>query len=674
MLHRISRTLAPLALCSALLWTSLSGVKTQAQGSANPPPGTPLAAGRQTFLTRCASCHGTTGNGGEFAPGITTRIPLRTDDDLVRILHSGLPGSGMPAFPDLVDPDRAHLIAYLRTLQPVDSQEITHATVQLQGGGSLAGSVLNRSASSLQLLGAEDKKIHLLRKTAAGNYRPVTSQQDWPSYNGDTLGYRYSDIAQITPANAGRLAPVWIQTIRNVRELQTTPVVVGGIMYATLANEVYAYDAGDGRLLWQYQRPRTPGASGGGAGGVNRGVAVAGDQLFLATDNAHLISLNRYTGALGWDTEMMDWHLNYNGTAAPLIVGNLVVAGISGGDAGARGFLAAYDQKTGKEVWRVWTVPAPGEPGSETWTDASLAHPSGATWMTGSYDKETDTLIWPVGNPGPDLIGDQRPGANLYTDSVLALDPKTGKRKWYFQFTPHDVHDFDAMAPSALIDTGWQGKPRKLLVQANRNGYLYVLDRTDGKFLFGAPYTTKLTWASGLDADGHPIVVPNMEPTHEGTLTCPWLNGASNWYSSSWNPITNLYYVQTNDKCGIFTRTDMQYQPGHSYMGGSFTGDPADPGQRILRAIDIRTGKAVWQIPQTGDATSWGGVLSTAGGVVFFGADDGSFSVADAKTGKLLYTFSTNESPHASPMTYTFDHKQYVAVAAGGNIIAFALP
>ena len=673
MLLRISRTLAPLALCSALLWTGLSGVKTHAQGPAN-PPGTPLAAGRQTFLTRCASCHGTTGNGGEFAPGITTRIPLRTDDDLVRILHNGLSGSGMPAFPDIVDPDRANLIAYLRTLRPVDSKEITHATVQLEGGGSLAGSVLNRSANSLQLLGGEDKKIHLLRKTAAGNYRPVTSQQDWPSYNGDTIGYRYSDIAQITPANASRLAPVWIQSIRNVRELQTTPVVVGGIMYATLANEVYAYDAGDGRLLWHYQRPRTPGVSGGGAGGVNRGVAVAGDQVFLATDNAHLISLNRYTGALGWDTEMIDWHLNYNGTAAPLIVGNLVVAGIAGGDDGARGFLAAYDQKTGEEVWRAWTVPAPGEPGSETWTDASLAHPSGATWMTGFYDKETDTLIWPVGNPGPDLIGDQRPGANLYTDSVLAMDPKTGKRKWYFQFTPHDVHDFDAMAPSALIDTDWQGKPRKLLVQANRNGYLYVLDRTDGKFLFGAPYTTKLTWASGLDADGHPMVVPNMEPTHEGTLTCPWLNGASNWYSSSWNPITKLYYVQTNDKCGIFTRTDMQYQPGHSYMGGSFTGDPADPGQRILRAIDIQTGKAVWQIPETGDGSSWGGVLSSAGGVVFFGADDGSFSVADAKTGKLLYTFNTNESPHASPMTYTFDHKQYVAVAAGGNIIAFALP
>jgi alcohol dehydrogenase (cytochrome c) len=598
---------------------------------------------------------------------------LRSDSDLIRILHGGLPSSGMPAFPDLVDPDRANLISFLRTLRPPGGEEVPQVTVQLDGGGSLTGSQLNRSATGIQILG-ENKKIHLLRKTAGGRYRAVTSQQDWPSYNGDTVGYRYSNATQITPANAGRLAPVWINTIRNTHELQATPVVVDGIMYVSAVNEVYAFDAGSGRSLWHYQRARTEGVGGGAATGANRGVAVAGDQVFLATDNAHLISLNRYTGALGWETEMIDWRKNYDGTGAPLAVDNLVIAGIAGGDDGVRGFLAAYDQQTGKEVWRVWTVPAAGEPGSETWTEASLAHPGGATWMTGYFDKESDTVIWPVGNPGPDLIGDQRPGDNLYTDSVIALDPKTGKRKWYFQFTPHDVHDFDAMAPSALIDTDWQGKPRRLLVQANRNGFLYVLDRTDGKFLFGTAYTPKLTWASGLDAQGRPIVAPNMEPTHEGRLACPWLNGASNWYSTSWNPVTKLYYVQTNDKCGIYTRTDMPFQLGRGYMAGSFSGDPADPGQRILRALDIHTGKAVWQIPQTGDASTWGGVLSTAGGVVFFGADDGNFSVADARTGKILYTFETNQSPHASPMTYTFDHKQYVAVAAGPNVIAFALP
>jgi alcohol dehydrogenase (cytochrome c) len=395
----------------------------------------------------------------------------------------------------------------------------------------------------------------------------------------------------------------------------------------------------------------------------------------MATDNARLIALDRTTGKLLWDTEMADWHDNYNGTGAPLVVGSMVVSGIAGGDDGARGFIAAYDQETGKELWRFWTVPQRGEPGAETWGGgAGLDHPSGATWMTGSYDKTLDTIYWPVGNPGPDLIGDGRPGDNLYTDSILALDPKTGKLKWYFQFTPHDLHDFDAMAPSAQIDTVWNGKPRKLMVQANRNGFLYVLDRTDGKFLKGEPYTPKLTWASGLTPQGRPIVVPGHIPTHEGAMACPWLNGASNWYSASWNPVTSLYYVQTNDKCGVYTRTDMQYQAGHGYMGGSFSGDPADPGRRILRAIDIHTGKAVWELPETGNADTWGGVLSTGGGVVFFGADDGAFSAADARTGKPLWTFQTSTPPHASPMTYEFDHKQYVAVAIGTDILSFALP
>lgn len=657
----------------ALVLAAWGTGKAAAQGAPSPAAVAQAAAGQQTFLTRCASCHGTTGNGGEFAPGITARIPLRSDDDLVRVLHSGLLSSGMPPFPDIVDADRANLIAFLRTLPAAGGAEVPQVTAQLQGGGSLTGSALNRSAADMQLLG-EDKKLHLLRKVGENRYREVTSQDEWPSYNGDTVGYRYSKIAQLTPGNVSRVAPVWFSTIRNTREVQCTPVVVGGVMYVTAANEVYALDAGSGRAIWHYERRRTAGIGGVAAGGVNRGVAVDGDRVFLATDNAHILALDRYTGALEWDTEMIDWHKNYNGTAAPLVVNHMVVAGIAGGDDGARGFVAAYDEATGKELWRTWTVPAAGEPGAETWTPASLEHPSGATWMTGYYDKETDTIVWPVGNPGPDLIGDERPGDNLYTDSVIALDPKSGERKWYFQFTPHDTHDFDAMAPSALIDTEWQGKPRKLLVQANRNGYMYVLDRTDGKFLFGAAYTPRITWAKGLTAEGRPIVVPNMEPTHEGRLVCPWLNGASNWPSSSWNPITGLYYVQTDDKCGIYTRTDMQFQLGRGYMGGSFGGDPKDPGQRILKAIDIHTGKAVWQIPQSGDGTSWGGVLSTAGGVVFFGADDGSFSAADARTGKLLYTFQTNQAPHASPMTYTFDHRQYVAVAAGSNIVAFALP
>jgi alcohol dehydrogenase (cytochrome c) len=653
------------------------GAALSLQAQMPPPPkmqpGTPQAAGQHTFVTRCASCHGTNAMGGEFAPGIVDRVPLRTDDELVRLLHSGLPGAGMPAFPDIVDQERSNLISYLRTLKPFWGPTTERASATLQNGKTVQGIALNRSDADMQLLG-DDHQLYLLRKAEGDRYREVTSQADWPSYNGQTTGGRYSALKQITNTNVSSLQAKWIFTLPNIRQVQATPVVVDGLMYVTVANECFALDAGSGRPVWHYRRSRTQGITGLAALGVNRGVAIAGDRVFMVTDNAHMIALNRLNGALLWETEIVDWHLGYNANTAPLVVGNMVVTGISGGDDGVRGFIAAYDQTSGKEMWRFWTTPKPGEPGSETWKGTGIDHPGGATWMTGTYDKELDTLYWPVGNPGNDMIGDQREGDNLYTDSVVALDPSTGKLKWYFQFTPHDLHDYDAMAPPSLIDTTWDGKPRKLMVQANRNGFLYVLDRTNGKFLFGHPITTKLTWATGLTAEGRPIVAPGHEPTPEGTKACPWLNGASNWYSTSWNPLTSLYYVQTNDKCGIFTRTDEPYKEGRGFMGGSNSADPSIPGRRVLRAFDIHTGKAVWELPQTGAADSWGGVLSTAGDVVVFGADDGSFAAADAKTGKLLWSFPTGQEPHNSPMTYMFDHKQFIVTAMGPNILAFGLP
>ncbi|MDB6043079.1 MAG: Pyrrolo-quinoline quinone [Gammaproteobacteria bacterium] len=664
-----SRAFRAALLSGLLAFLSTGGVQAQAPLAA----GSPQAAGHEVFATRCASCHGTNATGGEFAPSIVDRVPVHTDDDLRELLHNGLLSSGMPAFPDIVDPERANLISFLRTLKPSAGTVAARAAVTLQGGKTLEGVALNRSAGGMQLLG-DDHRLYLLRKTDAGTYRSVTSQSDWPSYNGQTTGSRYSALSQITTANASRLQAKWVFTLRNTSEIEATPVVADGVMYVTYANECFALDAGSGRQIWHYQRPRTRGIGGVAAKGANRGAAVAGDRVFMATDNAHLIALDRTTGKLIWDTAMADWHQNYNATSAPLAVGTMVVSGIAGGDEGARGFVVAYDQTTGKEVWRFWTVPKPGEPGSETWQGAAIDHPGGSTWMTGTYDQELHTLYWPVGNPGPDLIGDDRLGDNLYTDSIVALDPDTGKLKWYFQFTPHDVHDFDAMAPPSLIDATWQGKPRKLMVQANRNGFLYVLDRTNGKFLLGRAYTKRLTWATGLTPEGRPLVASGHDATYEGRLSCPWLNGASNWYSASWNPLTSLYYVQTNDKCGIFTRTDMHYQEGRGFMGGSFSGDPADPGQRILRAFDIHTGKAVWELPQTGDGSTFGGVLSTAGGLVFYGADDYSFAAADAKTGKPLWSFQANQPPHASPMTYLFDEQQYVAVAIGSDVIAFGLP
>jgi alcohol dehydrogenase (cytochrome c) len=637
------------------------------------------AAGQSVFATRCATCHGTNAGGGEFAPSIIERVPLRSDDELMTLLHDGLSAGGMPAFPDIAGSDRANLIAFLRTLRPPEGTSAHAVSVTVQGEGTIQGIQLNQSSSDLQLL-ADDHTVHLLRRRGDGQLREVSSQTDWTGYNGTDgstpHGGRYSPLDQINRANVARLQSQWLFPVPATRVLQGTPIVAQGLMYVTAANECYALDAGSGRMVWHYQRSRTKGISGVSATGVNRGAAYASGRIFMDTDNAHVIALDARTGTLLWDTAMTDWHDNYNATSAPLVVGDLIVTGAAGGDDGARGFILALDQKTGRELWRFWSVPRAGEPGSESWQGPGIEHPGGAMWMTGVYDRELDSIYWDIGNPGNDMIGDDRPGDNLYTDSVVALDPHTGRMKWYFQFTPHDVHDYDATEPLALIDAPWQGQPRKLLAQANRNGFFYVLDRVDGKYLLGTAFTPKLTWASGLDSAGRPEIKPHEEPRSEGTLVCPWLNGASNWYSSSYNPITGLYYVQTNDRCGLFTRADAPFERGRSYMGGSFGPDPADPAEQehILRAFDIHTGKAVWQIPQIGPGDSWGGVLSTAGLVVFYGADDGAFTAADARSGKVLWRFQSNQGLHASPMTYEFDHHQYVAIASGPNIIAFSLP
>ena len=629
-------------------------------------------AGRLVFASRCASCHGTTGDGGELGPSIVMRVPARTDAELTTVIQQGLPTAGMPAFGNLSAPETRDLIAFLRTLRPREGSGPTRTRIVLTAGATLDGLILNQGIDDMQLLGG-DRKLHLLRKEG-NRYRRVTSQTDWPSYNGETKGYRHSALTQISKSNVARIIPRWIFNLPNTPTLQGTPVVVDGVMYVTSANQCYALDAGTGREIWHYSRPRTRNLTGNAAGGINRGVGMAGDRVFMVTDHAHIIALNRFTGALVWETEMADWKVNYNATVAPLPIGNLVITGSSGGDEGVRGFLAAYDQATGKEVWRFWTVPAPGEPGSETWKGGGIEHPGAATWLTGTYDPELDTLYWPTGNPSPDLYGDNRIGDNLYSNSILALDPKTGKLKWYFQFTPHDVWDYDAQETPALIDANWQGKPRKLLVQANRNGFFYVLDRTNGEFLLGTKYVKNVTWASGLTAQGRPIRPPNMEPTPEGRRVCPSLEGASNWYSTSYNPATGLYHVQTNDKCGVFTKIPMEWAAGRGYMGGSFMQAPDEPAQRVLRAIDIQTGKAAWEVPQVGPVTSWGGTLSTASGVVFFGDDSGSFAAVDATNGKPLWSFRTNQNWKASPMTYSFDNRQFIAVASGSAIIAFGLP
>jgi alcohol dehydrogenase (cytochrome c) len=410
---------------------------------------------------------------------------------------------------------------------------------------------------------------------------------------------------------------------------------------------------------------------------TNRGAETSGDKVFFQSSNAHLIALNRFTGDLLWDTQVADTKLNYFSTSAPLAAGSLIVAGLGGGEHGARGLLLAFDQATGKEAWRFYTVPLAGEPGSETWKGKGIEHPGAPTWFTGSYDVGLDTLYWPTGNPSAEYNGDDRDGDNLYANCILALDAKTGKLKWHYQFTPHDLWDWDSTETPVLVDANWQGQPRKLMLHGDRNGFFYVLDRTNGKLLLAKQFLKELTWASGIGADGRPIKLPNQEPSAAGTRVCPSQDGATNWYSPSFNPATGLFYMQTNEMCSVYSKRDPgTWTVGREYLGGTQRRAPSTPEatpQRILRAIDIQTGKVTWELPQQKTADTWGGTLATATGLVIFGEEGGALMAADAKTGKPLWSFQTNESWHASPLTYMFDNKQYVAVAAGSNIISFGI-
>ena len=626
-----------------------------------------LDPGRKTFEQRCALCHGADGDGGEMGPPIAVRLSTIDDRDLAKLIHDGRPARGMP--PSVMpEAEMTALRKFLRTLQREAPPTVRRA-VQTTDGRTLEGQVLGEGFDDLQLL-TDDKRAHLLRR-AGDRFREVTSEAEWPTYNGDPGGNRHTTLTQIDKTTVTRLAPRWLFTIPDAGLLQVTPVVAGGIMYVTAPNRCFALDAGTGRPIWRYKRPPTKGVAGGNA---NRGAAVAGHRVFMVTDHAHVIALDRFTGELLWDTEMADWRQNYAASSAPLPAGDLVVSGVSGGEHGANGFVAAYDQATGREAWRFWTVPRPGEPGSETWQGKDIEHGGAPTWFTGSYDPALDLVYWPTGNPSKEYDGGDRKGDNLYASSILALERRTGKLVWYYQFTPHDLWDWDATQTSVLVDTEWRGRPRKLMLHASRNGFFYVFDRRDGALLLARPFVRNLTWASGIGADGRPVKLPNQEPTAAGTKVCPSQDGATNWFSPSFNPATGLYYVQTFEKCSVYTRSEQgDWESGKSYLGGSQrTADDPRP-QRILRAIDIRTGAIAWELPQRGPALSWGGTLTTATGLVFVAEDGGGLMAVDAESGTPRWSFQTNQTWKASPMTYMFDGTQYVAVAAGPNVIALGI-
>jgi alcohol dehydrogenase (cytochrome c) len=498
---------------------------------------------------------------------------------------------------------------------------------------------------------------------------------NWISYNGDYSGRRYSGLSEIDTSNVDHLRPEWVFHARNSDHLEVTPVVVNGMMFVTSANEAIALDARTGRMVWQHSRPDSDGLIDDASRHLNRGVAVWRDRVYMETDNAHLLCLDARSGNQIWDVPYADWDKNYGATSSPLVVKDKILVGTSGGDDGVRGFVAAYDAMTGKLAWRFWTIPAPGEPGSESWPGKMYLRGGGTTWMPGTYDPELNTIFWGTSNPAPDFEGSVRPGDDLYTDCVLAIDPDTGKLKWFFQFTPHDLFDYDSVETPMLINAVYKGENRKLLVEANRNGYVYTLDRTNGKFLFAQPFVDKLNWAKGIDAEGRPIRT-EVKPTPGGTRICPGFSGATNWFSPSYSESSHLVYFMALEECETFFSkvVPQTFKEGETFYSTGVKRILSEASQKILIAYNLDTGTFAWKYPQIGHGHSSGGTMATAGDLVFFGDDAGSFEAIEAKSGKPLWHFNTGQDASGSPMSYAVGGKQHVAVAAGSDVFSFALP
>jgi len=509
--------------------------------------------------------------------------------------------------------------------------------------------------------------------------------QNWLTYSGSYASQRYSPLHQVDAANVKNLELKWVFQAQSLQKFETTPLVVDGIMYLTQPpNDVVALDARTGRAFWVYHYAPSP-AARPCCGIVNRGVAILGDSLFMATVDAHLVAIDAKNGHALWNVQLAEAAAGYAMTLAPLVVKDRVIVGVAGGEFGVRGFIAAYEARTGKQAWRFDTIPKPDDPGHDSWRGGDWEHGSAAVWLTGSYDPDLNLTYWGTGNPGPDWNPDQRPGDNLYSDSVLALDADTGKLKWYFQFTPHDPYDYDSVQIPVLVNANWNGNPRRLMLWGNRNGFFYVLDRVTGKFLAGRPFV-KVNWTSGLNADGRPI--PSPQPP--GAPTYPGIQGGTNWYSPSYSPRTGLFYVSTwEEYATIFTGVNADYKEGLRYTGGANTSpipgaeNPAGARQGPVNtytealgtggvvALDPQTGQKKWKFAMHDVNTS--GILTTATDLLFVGGREGYFQALDARSGALLWKENLGGDIIAGPISFQVDGKQYVTVTAGNSLFAFAL-
>jgi alcohol dehydrogenase (cytochrome c) len=521
---------------------------------------------------------------------------------------------------------------------------------------------------SLLSIGAPISAQVPYRRIAAAETEPSS----WLTYSGNYQGQRYSQLNQINRQNVSQLKPTWVYQMRRGGTVEMTPLVADGIMYISEPpSTATALDVRTGRPIWSYTPSIPSNVVTIGGPPVNRGVALLDNMVFIGTVNCHLIALDAKSGILRWDTVVDDNKKNYFISGAPLAIDGKIIVGVSGAEAGIRGFVDAFDSKTGRRLWRTWTIPAAGEPGSETWGGDSWKHGGGSTWVTGSYDPALHLLYWGVGNPGPDWNDDSRPGDNLYTCSLIAMDPETGKIKWHFQFTPHDVHDWDSSQVPVLFDSNVTRRGRKLVAMANRNGYYYVLDRQTGEFLSATPFI-KQTWSDGIDPKGRPFARADAAPTIEGTLVWPGSDGGANWYSPSYSPRTQLFYQAAKEMSSTLYKRPAEYKDGAAYMGGRERVRNGDDAYGAVRAWEATTGKLKWEFKLLSQPQA--GLLSTAGDLVFGGADEGNFFALDAENGKLLWDLQLGGPIRTNPMSFSIDGKQQVETVAGSALFVFGLP
>ena len=515
---------------------------------------------------------------------------------------------------------------------------------------------------------------------AAASFSPVTWErllnaadepENWLMYSATLDSQRFSGLDQIHSRNVGELELIWAYQIPQLDRAETVPLVVDGVMFITEApSNVVAVDAATGRQYWRYDH-ELPDDLRICCGRNNRGVAILGETLFMSTLDAHLVAIDARTGNLVWNKEVANHRSGYRKTAAPLIVKDQVVTGIAGGEFGIRGFIDSYDATTGNREWRTHTIPGPDHPDNQSWAGDSWRTGGSPSWITGSFDPDLDLVYWGTGNPGPDWNGDVRMGDNLYADSALALNGDTGAMEWYFQFTPHDVHDWDAIQVPILADLRMDGETRKVMMWANRNAFFYTLDRETGEFLVGKPFA-KQTWAEGLDSNGRPIRVPNTSPTPEGTLVAPPVGGGTNWFSPAYSPRTELFYVMAFDGEALYFMRGEEYTEGSRFTGGGQQYNlPMDKYQSAIRAIDPKTGDIRWEYQVQPPSTA--GVLATGGDLVFSGSIDGYFYALDAVSGEELWHIAVGSQVHSAPMTFAVDGKQYVSIAAGNVVFTFGL-